>query len=329
MSTIAGASVKLTAILSNYNHADYLSYALDALLAQTRPADELIVIDDASTDHSVEIIDRYIKRHPRIRFLRNADNLGIVSNMNRGLNMAAGDVVYFAAADDVAYPALFEVGIALLQAYPGAALFSARCEIIDREGGIKESLPTPTPLSVPGFISPELAVSELLRDDSWFVGGTTLYRRSMLISAGGFDPELGAFCDGFVSRFLALKHGACYAPSVLCGWRRMEGGVAWSQAVNLKSMMEVIRTAERKMRDAQGIFPPKYIRRWRGRHLFGARRFSMIQARKKAARKGPIRSLFALVEEAIVMGWLFCVLRPWDVLTVARRRWRVRRLGRS
>ncbi len=80
--------MKLTAVLPNYNHAEYLPHALNALLAQTRPADELIVIDDASTDNSVAIIEGYLARHPNIRFVRNAGNLGTVSNINRGLEMA-------------------------------------------------------------------------------------------------------------------------------------------------------------------------------------------------------------------------------------------------
>lgn len=319
--------MKLTAILPNYNHAEYLPHALNALLAQTRPADELIVIDDASTDNSVKIIEDYLARYPSIRFVRNADNLGIATNMNRGLDMATGDVVYFAAADDITYPSLFETGMALLESHPAAALFSARCEIIDRRGEVTESLPTPTPLSAPGFIGPEHAIKELLRDDGWFVGGTTLYQRAQLIAAGGFSPELGAFCDGYASRLLALKHGACYAPAVLCGWRRMEGGFAWSQAINLNSMMDVIRIAERKMQDTKGIFPPNYIHRWKARHIFGARRFALIQARRKAVSEGgPIQSFFAICKEALATAWLFCTLRPWDWLTVVRRRWHARRL---
>jgi len=319
--------VKLTAVLPNYNHADYLPHALDALLSQTRPADELIVIDDASTDNSVTIIEDYVRRYPHIRFVRNADNLGIARNMNRGLEMATGDVVYFAAADDITYRSLFETGMALLESHPGAALFSARCEIIDRNGQVTESLPTPTPLSGPGFIGPDRAIKELLRDDGWFVGGTTLYRRAPLIAAGGFSPELGAFCDGYVSRLLALKHGACYAPAVLCGWRRMEGGFAWSQAINLNAMMDVIRIAEGKMQDTNGVFPPDYIYRWKARHVFGARRFALIQARRKAvSERGPVGSFFAVCKETLATIWLFCRLRPWDWLTVVRRRWRAHRL---
>lgn len=317
--------MKLTAILSNYNHSQYLSCAIDALLAQTRPADEIIIFDDASTDNSVSIVERYLSNHPEIIFIRNTSNFGIIQNMNRGLEMAHSEVVYFAAADDVTYPPLFETGMALLERYPQAALFSARCEIINEEGRTEESFPTPSPLSVPGFVNPTQTLKEMLRDDGWFVGGCTLYVRSALVAVGGYPVELGAFCDGYVSRLLALKHGSCYAPVVLSGWRRMEGGMAWTQATNVSAMLDMIKVGEQKMREANGIFPDIFIRRWKGRQLFGARRFSITQQRKKnLAQYGTFRILLAMTCDFVAVSWHFLTLRPWDLLTVARRRWKFR-----
>ena len=57
--------------LTNYNHARYLPQSLGALLAQSRPADELIVIDDASTDNSIEVIQDLVSQAPYVTFLRN------------------------------------------------------------------------------------------------------------------------------------------------------------------------------------------------------------------------------------------------------------------
>src|SRR6266852_1304000 len=125
----------LSVILTSYNYARYLPAALQALAGQTRPADELIVIDDGSTDDSVAIINSCLDRFAEPRLVQNPRNLGTVANLNRGLELARGEVVYFAAADDVTYPALFERGMALLEEHPRAALFSARIAIIDAEGG--------------------------------------------------------------------------------------------------------------------------------------------------------------------------------------------------
>jgi len=55
--------------------------------------------------------------------------------------------------------------------------------------------------------SPAAVARILMRDDNWLTGNTTLYRRAPLIAAGGFSPELGSFCDGYVSRLLAARCG--------------------------------------------------------------------------------------------------------------------------
>src|SRR5262245_25848365 len=146
----------LTVVLSNYNHARFLPHALSALSAQTRPADEIILIDDASTDDSVTVIEAHLSRHPNIRLVRNPTNLGVIANLNRGLQMARGNKMYFAAADDIAYPALFEKSLALLDRYPRAALCSSRCDIIDSEGRSAPAMVVPMPGSLPGLL--ELSV---------------------------------------------------------------------------------------------------------------------------------------------------------------------------
>ena len=69
--TMIRAGPTLSVVLPNYNHARYLPRALDALLSQELPADEIIVVDDCSTDASQEIVSRYEARYPSIRLVAN------------------------------------------------------------------------------------------------------------------------------------------------------------------------------------------------------------------------------------------------------------------
>jgi hypothetical protein len=326
--TGARMSHMLTVVLCNFNHARFLPDSLAALISQTRQADELIVIDDASTDNSVAVVESLLPRLPNARVLRNGRNLGVVANMNRGLAIARGQVVYFAAADDVTYPTLFAKGMALLDAYPRAGLFSARSELLDAAGHVAGLLPTPLPLREPGFVDPSAAARQLMRDDGWFMGNTTLYRRGALTEIGGFPEELQAFTDGYVSRLLALKHGACFSPEALGAWRRMEGGMAWSQTTSTEKTMQLIGLVERKMAEAGKIFPAGYLQRWKRRHLFGAWRFALVDARRRAGSRSTIWRLWALSVEIICTAWWFVTLRPWDVVAVGRRRWQSMRVGR-
>src|SRR5664279_4937470 len=95
------ASPALTAVMVNYNHGRFILHSLGSLLAQLQPADELIVLDDASTDDSASIIAALLAGHPNARLVRNPANIGCVGTMNRGLELAKGDYVFFAASDDV------------------------------------------------------------------------------------------------------------------------------------------------------------------------------------------------------------------------------------
>lgn len=313
----------LSVVLTNYNHARFLPAALDALLRQTRRPDELIVIDDASTDDSIAVITPYLDRFAAARLVRNPANLGCVANLNRALGMVRGDLVHFAAADDVTCPRLIETGAALLEAHPRAALFSARTAMMAADGRVLGVLATPAPLPAPGFVAPDEAARLLMRDDGWFTGNTTIYRRDALAAAGGFPEELGSFCDGYVSRVLALRHGACFSPEVLGAWRRMEGGFAWSQTADLARARELVAVAARRMTAAPDLFPAGYQRRWARRYLFGARRLALANSRREALASGRLAGACALARELVLTLWWFLALRPRDAAVVARRRLRV------
>jgi glycosyltransferase involved in cell wall biosynthesis len=307
----------LTVILSNYNHARFLPHALSALFAQSRPADEIILIDDASTDGSVAVIEAHLSSHPNLRLVRNPNNLGIIANLNRGLEMARGNKLYFAAADDITYPTLFEKSVTLLDRYPQAALCSSRCDIIDREGSPPRALVTPMPRSSPGYIEPSEVAYQLMRDDSWFMGPTTLWHREPLFAIGGFPEELGALTDGYVSRFLALKCGACFLPETLAVWRRLRGGMAWSQTMSTDAE-RFTQLVERKMAESGSVFPPGYAQRWKRRYLFGVRR-ALVQERHSTRSQGPMRRVVAAATEMFLTMRLFMKLRPFDFAAVMQR----------
>jgi glycosyltransferase involved in cell wall biosynthesis len=307
----------ITAILVNYNYSRFLPESLGSILAQTRPADELIIIDDASTDDSAAVSLNLISKAPNAKLVRNAENIGCVPTMCKGLAMAMGDIVFFAASDDVFYPRLFEGGVSLLDAHPEAALFSASSDIIDAVGTSKGRFPSPKPLSAPGYLDPSEALRQMLRDDGWFMGNTVLYRRSALLAEEGFDERLGGFADGYMCRSLALKHGACFTPEVLAAWRRLEGGIAWSQAADADQVPAFVAFAAARMAAAGGLFPAQYIHRWQRRYVFGARRFAL--ARRNTGQPGILGGVKRALD-ALRVAWMFLMLRPWDIGTVLRRR---------
>src|SRR5262245_31118099 len=99
--TMRLAQLSISVVLPNYNHARFLPRSLTCLLRQTRPADEVIVIDDGSTDDSLAVIGEFARREPRVRVLRNEKNSGVVATLNRGLAEARGELVFLASSDDL------------------------------------------------------------------------------------------------------------------------------------------------------------------------------------------------------------------------------------
>jgi hypothetical protein len=307
----------VTIILANYNHARYLPYSLGSLLRQTRQPDEFIVTDDASTDDSVAVIERLIRGVPYARLERNPGNLGCIETHNRVLPSVRSDVVLLAAADDVYYPKLIETGLAQMDAFPQAGIFSARSDLMDADGRNVHLFDTPMPIKRAGYLSPSESAKHLMRDDSWFMGNVSLYHRGHLLAEGGMPEEFGSFADGYMARVLALKHGACFTPEVLGAWRRMETGMAMSHINRVDDVKAMIARVQVEMRDCGTLFPAGYAERWGNRYLFGAYRAAARQ--RRLSRAGLARGVTALCD-AIAGLWLFLRLRPFDIESLLRRR---------
>jgi glycosyltransferase involved in cell wall biosynthesis len=101
---------EVTVIVPNYNHARFLPARLDAILGQTWPRLQVIVLDDASTDDSRTVIEGYVARnHDRMRAVFNKTNSGSVFRQwRRGLAEATGDLVWICESDDWCEPDFLE-----------------------------------------------------------------------------------------------------------------------------------------------------------------------------------------------------------------------------
>src|SRR5213593_319770 len=107
----------LSVVLPNYNHARLIARALEALLAQDPAPDEVILVDDASTDDSLDVVAPFAARHPALRIIVNPSNTGAIATLARGLAAARGRYVYFAAADDWVFPGFFRLAVRMLERY--------------------------------------------------------------------------------------------------------------------------------------------------------------------------------------------------------------------
>ena len=256
-------------VLPNYNHAHYIGEALTAIVEQSIKPNEVIVIDVASTDNSVDVIQEFVRRWPFVRFLQNQKNKGVVFTLNRGLQLATGEYVLFTAADDKILPGFFDKSLALLKAHPSASLCSTLSVLTDVELRRLGRLPAEPPISSARYIGPAEALKLFRHSDSWIMGNATIYRTDALREGGGFREELGSFCDGFTSRMLALRHGACFIPEELAVWRRSPSGFATSTGRKPEAVEKIIADTRALMLGPYAaLFPKDYVESWtkRTRH---------------------------------------------------------------
>jgi glycosyltransferase involved in cell wall biosynthesis len=92
---------KVSVCVPTYNYARFLPELIDSVLAQSFTDFELLVIDDHSSDETQAVMEAYHERDPRIRFLRNSGNLGMVANWNLCLREARGEYLKFVFGDDL------------------------------------------------------------------------------------------------------------------------------------------------------------------------------------------------------------------------------------
>ena len=117
-----------------YNGENFLTNALDSLLAQTYTDFELIISDNASTDATESICRRYANKDQRIRYIRRDSNIGAAPNFNSLLDLARGKYFRWAAHDDVCAPKYLQECMNIIEHVPNVAIAHSQCAEIDIHG---------------------------------------------------------------------------------------------------------------------------------------------------------------------------------------------------
>jgi glycosyltransferase involved in cell wall biosynthesis len=119
-----------------YNGERHLAEAIESILGQSFGDFVLLVGDNASTDGTQDIVQRYAAHDPRVQLHRQASNTGLVANHNRLFAMADCPLFKWAAADDAMEPACIERCVAELDANPDVVLAYARTKFVDCDGAV-------------------------------------------------------------------------------------------------------------------------------------------------------------------------------------------------
>ena len=116
-----GLRPRISVVVASYNYAKLIGDTLDSILAQTYRNFEVIVVDDGSSDESVEVIGRYVRRHKNVKLYTHEGgvNRGLPATVKLGIEKARGEYVAFCESDDVWTPDHLEEKVALIDRHGG------------------------------------------------------------------------------------------------------------------------------------------------------------------------------------------------------------------
>lgn len=184
--------LRLSICITTYNRGSTLAETLRTVLNQSYKDFEVVVIDDASTDETPEVVCSI--GDARLRYTRNAVNVGLIANKNRAIEEAKGDVIAIYHDHDLYHPDLVRRSMEILDEYPKVGAVCAAAHIVNADD------PTQILSTIHlnfGEVTPGATVRRALFHH-WrckIVGPTTMVRRSCYEQLGVFNPEYGGAAD--------------------------------------------------------------------------------------------------------------------------------------
>ena len=136
----------ISIILPLYNSEKYIKETLASVLNQSYRNWELILVDDASSDKCVAMVQKYVEEDKRIVLLKNSHNLGAAQSRNVGITQAKGDYIAFLDSDDLWFPKKLEIQLAYMQKHHVSLCYSSY-DVIDEEGQLKSQFMAPKTLT--------------------------------------------------------------------------------------------------------------------------------------------------------------------------------------
>jgi glycosyltransferase involved in cell wall biosynthesis len=227
---------KLSVIIASYNHQDYIAETLRSLEQQTFQDFEIIIIDDGSSDKTVDVAKNAQSRAQ----IHTQENQGVVAARNRGIDLAKGRYICFVDSDDVVLPERFAKQVALLDSNNELGMVYADALIIDSKGEQIGKFSDVYPV-VPGDAAQRLAMHYCFTPMI-----TVMVRADVLRKTGPFEKP-GPISD--YMKWIEVAHisKVHYDPEPLGCWRRHQTSTS-KQANKVKSYAKTRAALKRILR---------------------------------------------------------------------------------
>jgi glycosyltransferase involved in cell wall biosynthesis len=199
-------------IIPLYNKEKYVAKTLESVFSQTYQNFEIVIVDDGSTDNSLQEVEKFTDLRIRIIQQKNA---GVSAARNRGIAEARSDLIAFLDADDEWLPSYLNEIHNLVQKFPECSVFATNYKIVDSHN--KERFPVDTSLlkfdEESGIISNYFDIASRTAPPIWT--SAVVIRKSALNYVGGFPVGITLGEDLVVWARLACKYKIAYSKSVM------------------------------------------------------------------------------------------------------------------
>jgi Glycosyl transferase family 2 len=184
--------------IPTYNRADMVGDAIASALAQTYQGIEVVVVDNACTDRTPEVVASF--PDPRLRFVRNERNLGLFGNFNRCIELARGSLIHILHSDDKIPPGFTGTCVDFFLTHPRVAMTFTRA-VTEGADSIQR-----TPAGEDFIYPPPEGFRAILRDRGLVACPSVMVRREAYAETGPFSPEYPYSSDLYQWLRLARRH---------------------------------------------------------------------------------------------------------------------------
>lgn len=208
----------ISIVTASYNYEQYIGETIQSVLNQTFSEWEMIIVDDCSTDKSVNVIKSFNDK--RIKLFQNEKNLGLAKTLKKGIELAKGDWIVFLESDDMIFPEYLEKKLEIIRKYPDISLVFNDCEFFGDEDKINE-------LSEKLFKIRKVLKSQTYPKNMFynfylgnkiFTFSSVMAKRDELMKLD-FNPIEDCLLDWCLWLQMAYNGSFYYMPEILTKWR--------------------------------------------------------------------------------------------------------------
>lgn len=270
----------ISVVIPLYNKEKQIAYTLQSVFEQTFQDFEIVVVDDGSTDNSVEEVEKF--DDSRIRLIHQT-NAGVSAARNRGIEEARGELIAFLDADDEWMPEYLATQYGLYQKYPECSVYACNYEFRDSEGKVTPTIIRKLPFEgEDGVLSNYFEVASCSHPPLWT--SVVVIKKSAIQAIGGFPIGIKSGEDLLTWARLAVSGTIAYSRKSLAMFIRDEGLFNKDQQLRVPEKEDIVGQELKKLYNINRhiIGLNKYVALW---HKMRTRIFIDKKDRKKAIKE--------------------------------------------